>query len=77
MSQSLLGKIVIEKLAVEFEIINTFRVVCTQLPGILYVDHVELQVLGKEIANLELPTMDQWKTVEKFERSKCTLHTQA
>ena len=53
MSQSLLGKIVIEKLAVEFEIINTFRVVCTQLPGILYVDHVELQVLGKEIANLE------------------------
>ena len=74
MSQSLLGKIVIEKLAVEFEIINTFRVVCTQLPGILYVDHVELQVLGKEIANLELPTMDQWKTVEKFGRTKYKLH---
>ena len=64
----------IEKLAVEFEIINTFRVVCTQLPGILYVDHVELQVLGKEIANLELPTMDQWKTVEKFGRTKYKLH---
>ena len=40
MNQYLLGKIVIDKLAVDFEIIDTFRIVCTRLPPISYADHV-------------------------------------
>ena len=56
----------VDKLAVDFEIMNAFMRVCTQLPIISYVDHVELRVLTKEMANLELPSMDQWKMIEKF-----------
>ena len=58
MSQSLSGQTMIDNIVVDFEIINTFRAVCSQLPTISYVDHVELWVLAKEMANLELPTLD-------------------
>ena len=63
MYNSLSGKTVIDKLSIDFEIIDTFRPICAQLPVILYVDHVDLRVLAKEMASLELPSVDQWKTV--------------
>ena len=74
MNQSLSGKTVGDKLVIDFEMINTFRIVCSQLPPISYVDHVELRVLDKEMVNLELPSMDQWKTIEKFGRTKYKMH---
>ena len=58
MNQSLSGKFVVDKLALDFEIINTFREVCSQFPPISYVDHVELRVLEKEMAYLELQIVD-------------------
>ena len=42
----------------DFEIIDTFRDTCAQLPTISYEDHVELRVLAKEMASLKLPTVD-------------------
>ena len=42
MSQSLSRKTMIDKLDVDFEIINTFREICSQFLAISYVDHVEL-----------------------------------
>ena len=63
MTQSISGKTVVENLAVDFEIGNTFKAVCSQLSDISYMDHIELRVLDKEIVNLELPMVDQWKTL--------------
>ena len=63
-----------DKLAMDFKIINTFITVCTQFLEISYVDRVELRVLAKEMASLELPTVDWWNTVEKFGRTKYKLH---
>ena len=74
MTQSLSGKIIIDNLAMDFEIINTFRTICTQLRPILYVDLVELRVSAMEMENMELPYVDQWKTIEKFGRTKYKLH---
>ena len=74
MNQSLLGKTMIDKLAVGFEIINNFIEFCSQMPPISYVDHVELREVAKKMANLELPYVDQWKTIEKFGRTKYHLH---
>ena len=73
MQQYLSGKTIVEKLSKDFEIINTFRATCAQLPPISYVDHVELRVLAKEMASLELPTVDRWKTIEKFGKTKYKL----
>ena len=58
MNQSLSGKTVVDKLAVDFDIINTLRTLCSQMPPISYIDHVELRVLANEMANLELPIVD-------------------
>ena len=67
MQQYLSGKTIVEKLSEDFEIIDTFITTCAQLPLVSYVDHVELRVPTKEMASLELPTVDLWKTVENLE----------
>ena len=59
MNQSLFGKVIIDKLASEFELVNTFKTIGAQLSPISYVDHVELKLLEKEMASLEIPSGDQ------------------
>ena len=58
----------------EFQIIDTFRAICAQLPAISYVDNEELQVLAKEMASLDMPNGDKWKTMENFGKTKYKLH---
>ena len=45
--QSLSGKIAVEKLSGEFELLFDFRVMCTQLPAPSYPENLELNVLAK------------------------------
>ena len=74
MNQSLARKLVIDKLIMYFELINTFRIVCTQMPPISYLYHVELRVLTKEMENMEMTYVYQWKMIKKFGRTKYKLH---
>ena len=48
MIHSMRGKDIIDKMAVYFEIVNSFRMIGAKMPPISYVDHVELRVLSKE-----------------------------
>ena len=70
MTQSLLAKIIIDKLVVDFELVNMFRTIGGKFPPIAYVDHVEMILISREMVNLELPSRDQWKTIEKFGKTK-------
>ena len=72
--QSLSGKIVIDKLARDFEMLLNFKATCTKLSYLSYLEKVELRVLAKEMINLDLPAADQWKIVENYEKSKYKLH---
>ena len=74
MTQSLSGKVIINKLAVHFELVNAFRATGSKIPPISYIDHVELRVLEKEMASLELPFGYQRNTIEKFKKMKYKLH---
>ena len=74
MNQSLSGKMIIEKLADEFEIFFSFKEACAHLQNYSYRDHIELHVLEKEVSTFELPSADQRRIVEKFRRTKYTLH---
>ena len=47
MIQYLIGKVIIHKLAVDFEIVDQFKMIGAKMPPISYVDHVELRVLDK------------------------------
>ena len=68
MTQSLTGKAIIDKLAMDFEILDSFKMIGANIPPISYVDHVDLRVLDKEMENLEVPCGEKWKTIEKFEK---------
>ena len=74
MTQNLIGKAIVVKLDVDFELVNSFRTIGAQMPPISYVDHVELRVLAKEMENMELPYGDHWKTIEKFGKMKYRVH---
>ena len=74
MQQSLLGKEIVDKLADDFEMIFSFKAMCAPLPYFSYRYHMELRVLEKEMAILDLPSVDQCKSVEKYGRSKYKLH---
>ena len=52
-----------DKLAMDFEILDTFKMIGTKMPPISYVDHMEPRVLDKEMENIEVPSRDQWKTI--------------
>ena len=74
MTQFLTGKVIIEKIAVDFEILDQFKKIGAKLSPISYVDHVELRVLAKEMTNHEVPAMDQWKIIKNYRKSKYKLH---
>ena len=77
MQQSLAGNTIVDKMADDFELVFTFRATCVKLSYFSYRGHMELQVLEKEVASMYFPTADQLRAVEKFGRSKYTLHSQA
>ena len=77
MQQSLERKSIVDNMEDNFELVFTFRATCTKFLVFLCRDHVKLWVLEKEVAPINLPTSYQWREVEKFGRSKYTLHTQA
>ena len=47
MIQYLTGKVIIDKLEVDFEILDQFKMIGAKLSLISYVDHVDLRVLDK------------------------------
>ena len=73
MRQSLSRKTIVDKLSEDFEILYAFKATCSQISKISYKYHVEIRLLAKEMASLELPTVDQLKTVEKYGRTKYKL----
>ena len=71
--QSLSGKAVIDKLVGDFNMMFEFKATCTKFPNFSYSEDIELGVLAKEMINLDLPVVDQWKIIENYGKSKYKL----
>ena len=69
MQQSLSGKIVVDKLAGDFEMLFDFKAICTKFPDFSYAKNVELNVMAKEMISLDIPTTD-----DNYGKSKYMLH---
>ena len=67
MTQSLTWKVIIDKLIVDFEILNQFKMISFKMYPIYFLDRVELRVLAKEMTNYKVPSAEQWKLVEILE----------
>ena len=74
MHQALSGKTIVDKLEDEFKMFFAFKEAYACLQNYSCRDHVDFHVLSKEMFTLDLPSIDQWKTMEKYGRSKYTLH---
>jgi hypothetical protein len=71
----LTGKILMEKMSGEFEMLNMVISTCRNLLPVSYAGHIEMRVLVKEMTNYDLPTADQWNFVEKYGRIRYSVHT--
>ena len=58
MNHSLSWKAILEKLVVDFAIVDSFMMKGTNIPHVSYVDHMELRVVAKEMENMEVPSRD-------------------
>ena len=74
MQQSLSGRTVVDKLVGDFEMLFDFKATCAKLSYFSYIDNLELRVFEKEMVNLDLPTADQWRTIQQFGKNKYKLH---
>ena len=54
MNQSEPDRVIVNKLVEKFEILFTIKDICVHLQSYSYKDHIELCVLAKEMATLEL-----------------------
>ena len=64
--QSLSGKEMIDKLAGDFNMMFEVKATCTKFSKFSYSKNIELRVLAKEMINLDLPVVDQWKIIKKL-----------
>ena len=64
----------VDKLAKDFEMMFDFKATCAKLPYFSYIENVEFRVLEKEMANMDLPTADEWRTIQQFGKNKYKSH---
>ena len=69
MQLSLSRKQIMENMVADFEMVFSLKATCACFPDYSYTDHVEFCVLSKEMFMFALPSVDQWKIVEKYGRS--------
>ena len=73
--KGLTGKVIVEKLTEDFEILDRFSIIKKGLPAISYEAYVDLEVSIREMTEYDTPNVEQWKIMEKFGKTKYILHS--
>ena len=72
--KGLAGKIIVEKLTEDFEILQKFLIIRGGFPTVSYEAYVDLEVSIREMIEYDMPSAEQWMTVESFRKTKYILH---
>ena len=72
--KGLTGKIIVEKLTEDFEILQKFLIIRKGLPAVSYEAYVDLEVSIREMTEYDTPNAEQWRIVEIFGKTKYILH---
>ena len=72
--KGLIGKITVDKLIDDFEILQKFLIVRGGLPTVSYEAYVDLEVSIREMTEYDTPGAEQWRTVERFGKTKYIIH---
>ena len=73
--KGLTGKVIVEKLTEDFEILDRFLIIKKGLRVVSYESYVDLEVSIREMIEYDTPNIKQWKIVEKFGKTKNILHS--
>ena len=74
LEKSLTGKTIVDKLTEDFKILQKFTIIISRLPKVSYEAYMELEVSIREMMDCDTPSAEQWKSVERFRKTKYILH---
>ena len=74
LEKSLTGKTIVDMLTEDFEILQKFAIIRSRLPKKSYEAYMELEVSIREMMECDTPSLEQWKAVEWFGKTKYILH---
>ena len=71
----LTGKTIVDMLTEDFHIFQKFLLVRKGLPKVSYEAYMELEVSIREMMECDTPSIEQWKALEGFGKTKYILHS--
>ena len=75
LEKGLTGKVIVDKLTDDFEILQKFLIIRGGLPKMSYEAYMELEVSIWEMIEYDIPSTEQWRSIERFKKMKYILHS--
>ena len=75
LEKGLTWEAIVDKLTEDFEILQKFLIIRRGLPKISYEAYMELEVSIQEMMEYDTPSVEQWKAIERFGKTKYILHS--
>ena len=74
MQQVLLGKVIFDKLASDFELLFDFKATCSKVPKISYPEVMELKVQAYDMMDATMSSPDLWRVIQQYGSPKLKAH---
>ena len=74
MTKSLSGKIILDKLTSDFELLFDFKAACTEVLEASYTEMMELKAQAYYMVVTTLPGPDLWKVIQQYGSTKFKMH---
>ena len=74
MQQALLGKVIFDKLANDFELWFDFKATCSKVPRASYPEAMELKAQAYDMVVVPLPGPDAWRIIYQYGSTKLKAH---
>ena len=74
MQQSLLGKIIFDKLTSDFELLFDFKSTCIDFLETSYPETMELKAQAFDMAVATLPSPNLWRVIQQYGSTKFKMH---
>ena len=75
LEKGLTGKSIVDKLTEDFKIFQKFLMIRKGLPKVSYEAYMELEVAIREMMECDIPSLEQWKAMERFWKTRYILHS--
>ena len=75
LEKGLIGKVIVDKLTEDFQRLQKFLIIRGGLPNVSYEAYMELEVSIEEMIEYDIPSAEQWRAIERFEKTKYILHS--